>query len=201
MKYGERNISNPPAKMKASTARGRFIGLLPSRSKSYLRTRCCQQAVTPIANRRPNCDVSAVVDFGKIRTSGRGRPFHTDKSRWQNCFPPRIPRRPRWRQRECCRSAHYFLERCLEFRHFFLRADGDAGAGGHDGPDAADENILLGHGVDHLLGGASGVEQEAVRHGGNVGVAVAVEPLESFLADAGVDALAFGDEVRVFEAG
>jgi len=93
------------------------------------------------------------------------------------------------------------VQRGLKFLHLFMRADCDAGAGGHDGPDASDENILLGHGVDHLLGGASGVEQEAVRHGGNVGVAVAVEPLESFLADAGVDALAFGDEVRVFEAG
>ncbi len=82
-----------------------------------------------------------------------------------------------------------------------MRADGDAGAGGQDGPDASDENILLGHGVDHLLGGTFGVEQEAVGLGGDVGVAVAVEPLEGFLADAGVDALAFGNQERVFYAG
>ena len=64
-----------------------------------------------------------------------------------------------------------------------MGADGDAGARGHDGPDASDENMLLGHGVDHLLGRAFDVEQEAVRLGGNVGKAVAIEPLEKFRAD------------------
>ena len=82
-----------------------------------------------------------------------------------------------------------------------MSAHGDAGAGGHAGPDASDENVLLGHGVDDLLGGAFGVEKEAVGLRGNVGVTVAVQPLKYFLAHTLVDALAFGDETWVFEAG
>src|SRR5882762_744171 len=91
-----------------------------------------------------------------------------------------------WSQREGCGAAHYFLERSLELLHFVMGADSDANMSGHHRPDASDENILLGHGVDHLLAGAFSVEQEAVRFGGDVGVGVAVEPLKSFLADAGI---------------
>ena len=95
---------------------------------------------------------------------------------------------------------HYFLERGLELLHFVMRADRDADAGGHDGPDASDENILLGHGIDHLFAGAFGLKEETVRLGGRVGVAVAVEPLESLLAGGSVDALAFRDQAGVLEA-
>src|SRR5437016_852257 len=84
------------------------------------------------------------------------------------------------------RVFHYGLERGLECFHLALRANSDAGVGWPDGPDASDEHIAGGHGVDHFFCGAPGVEHETVGLGGDVGIALTVEPFESFLADGGV---------------
>src|SRR5712691_3386348 len=93
------------------------------------------------------------------------------------------------------RVFHCGLEGFLEGIHFRLRADGDAGVRWPDGPDAPDEHIAGSHGIDYFLCGALGVEHETVRFGGNVGIVLAVEPLESFLADGGVQLLSFCNEM------
>src|SRR4029077_5228036 len=77
--------------------------------------------------------------------------------------------------------------------------DGDTDVRGHYGPDASNENVLRSHGVDRLFTGPLGIEQEAILLRGNVGVAVAVEPLKSFLADRGVDAPALRNQIGVFQ--
>src|SRR5260370_14371770 len=89
----------------------------------------------------------------------------------------------RGRHRECDCAVHNSLEGSLELLHFFTSTDSDADARRHDRPDASDEDILLGHRVDHLFSRPPGIKQEAIRRRGGVGVAVAVEPLKKFPAN------------------
>jgi hypothetical protein len=89
----------------------------------------------------------------------------------------------------------------LEDCHFVGSAYGDADVIGPDGPDAADEDILLAHGGHDLAAGAAGVDHEAVGEGGDVFVALGVEPGEGGVAGVGDDFAAGGDEVGLLEAG
>ena len=54
-------------------------------------------------------------------------------------------------------AGHGAIEGLAEALHFGLGTDGYADMSGPNGPDAADENVLRGHGGDHFLGGALSV--------------------------------------------
>src|SRR5580765_7491808 len=105
------------------------------------------------------------------------------------------------RERRPHLSFHDFLEGGLEFGHFFLGTYGDADVRGHDGPYAADQDILFCHGIADFLAWTFGVEHEAVRLRRDKGVAVAGEPVERLLTDPGIDTATLGDEIRILQTG
>ena len=89
---------------------------------------------------------------------------------------------------------HYFPEGRLELRHLLLRPYGNSDPGGHDGPDAAYHDVLLGYGIADFLAGTLHVDHEAVGFGRDVSEAVTVEPLECLLPNDGVNVASFGNQ-------
>src|SRR6266536_4914171 len=92
----------------------------------------------------------------------------------------RLPNRPNARRH---RARHHFLQRRLKLFHLRRGAYGYSRIRGPYRPDASDVDVLAGHGVDHFLGRALGVEHEAVRLRGNVRISVAIQPREHSASD------------------
>src|SRR5579872_4376380 len=101
--------------------------------------------------------------------------------------------RPARLQRERRRILHDSLPRRLELHHLIACADGDANMSGHAGPYPPNAYLLLRHGIDHFFSRAIRLQQEAIRFRTDVGITVPVEPVKGFLANAGVNAPAFGN--------
>src|SRR5882757_1295693 len=77
---------------------------------------------------------------------------------------------------------HDFLEGAPELGHVLVGADGDANDVGPDGPGAADDDLLLGHGGHDLATVTSGVDHEAVGlRAGNDLVVVGGEELDGLV--------------------
>src|SRR5437764_13718773 len=96
---------------------------------------------------------------------------------------------------------HDFLKGGLELGHFLLSADRDSNPGGHDGPDASNHDVLVGHGIAHFLAGALYIDHEAVGLGRDIGESVAGEKLERLLAEGSFDAAAIGNPGGLSKSG